>query len=185
MVFVTKILFDQFAPPALYAKVRDHFKDEITMLFESVGGSDEGNWSFIFVGAKERLIYKENQTTYIDELGNSHAVDEDPFAFLKSYYAKIDREAYKARRLETGLGFLDGFIGYIGYDMVKVFEPVLKPYMDALEDRDHIPDLDMIRPRLILAFSHKTSELSLVTSDESTYETFDALIDLIESPTNT
>ena len=182
MVFVTKILFDQFAPPALYAKVRDHFKDEITMLFESVGGSDEGNWSFIFVGAKERLIYKENQTTYIDELGNSHAVDEDPFAFLKSYYAKIDREAYKARRLETGLGFLDGFIGYIGYDMVKVFEPVLKPYMDALEDRDHIPDLDMIRPRLILAFSHKTSELSLVTSDESTYETFDALIDLIESP---
>ncbi len=182
MVFVTKILFDQFAPPALYAKVRDHFKDDVTMLFESVGGSDEGNWSFIFVGAKERLVYKDNQTTYIDELGNRHAMEEDPFTFLKSYYAKIDREAYRAKRLETGLGFLDGFIGYIGYDMVKVFEPVLEPFMDALEDRDHIPDLDMIRPRLVLAFSHKTSELSLVTSDESTFETFDALIDLIESP---
>ena len=182
MIHIRKILFDQFAPPALYAKVRDHYKNEITMLFESVGGSDEGNFSFIFVGAKERLIYKENQTTFIDETGQKHTPEEDPFTFLKGYYAKIDREYYKEKRLETGLGFLDGFIGYIGYDMVKVFEPVLKPYMDALEDRDHIPDLDMMRPKLVLAFSHKTSELSLITSDESTFETFDALIELIESP---
>ncbi|WP_457596188.1 anthranilate synthase component I family protein [Hydrogenimonas sp.] len=182
MVRVKKILFDQFAPPALYAKIRDRFEGDVTMLFESVGGSEEGNWSFIFVGAKERLVYRDNQTTYIDEAGERHAVEADPFAFLKSYYAKIDQEAYRQKRLETGLGFLDGFIGYIGYDMVKVFEPVLKPYMDALKDRDGIPDLDMIRPRLVLAFSHKTSELSLVTSDEATYKEFDELIELIESP---
>ncbi|WP_456404685.1 anthranilate synthase component I family protein [Hydrogenimonas sp.] len=182
MLFIRKILFDQFAPPALYAKVRDHFKEDVTMLFESVGGSDEGNFSFIFVGAKERLIYRENETTYIDEAGNRHKPGTDPFSFLKSYYANVDREAYRQKRLETGLGFLDGFIGYIGYDMVKVFEPVLQPWMDALADRDHIPDLDMIRPRLVLAFSHKTSELSLIASDEATAETFDAVIELIESP---
>ncbi|WP_457599124.1 anthranilate synthase component I family protein [Hydrogenimonas sp.] len=182
MLFIRKILFDQFAPPALYAKVRDHFKEDVTMLFESVGGSDEGNFSFIFVGAKERLIYRENETTYIDEAGNRHKPGTDPFSFLKGYYANVDREAYRQKRLETGLGFLDGFIGYIGYDMVKVFEPVLQPWMDALADRDHIPDLDMIRPRLVLAFSHKTSELSLIASDEATAETFDAVIELIESP---
>jgi len=182
MVYVKKILFDQFAPPALYAKIRDHFNNDITMLFESVGGNDEGNFSFIFVGAKERLIYKNNQTLYIDEMGNKHQPDVDPFTFLKRYYEKIDQEAYKSKRIETGIGFLDGFIGYIGYDMVKVFEPVLKPYMDRLEDRDNIPNFDMIRPRLVLAFSHKTSELSLITSDSSTYETFDSLIELIESP---
>ena len=152
------------------------------MLFESVGGNEEGNFSFIFIGAKERLLYKDNQTTFIDETGQRHHLDEDPFTFLKNYYAKIDQTYYQKKRLETGLGFLDGFIGYIGYDMVKVFEPVLKPYMDALEDRDHIPDLDMMRPKLVLAFSHKTSELSLITSDESTYETFDRIIELIESP---
>ncbi len=182
MVFVKKILFDQFAPPALYAKIREHFKSETTMLFESVGGSDEGNFSFIFVGAKERLIYKENRTVYIDESGTEHTLSIDPFTFLKEYYANVDRNYYKKMRLETGLGFLDGFIGYIGYDMVKVFEPVLKPYMDALADRDNIPDLDMVRPRLVLAFSHKTSELSLIASDESTAETFDSIIRLIESP---
>ena len=63
MVFIKKILFDQFAPPALYAKVREHFNNEITMLFESVGGNDDGNFSFIFIGAKERLIYKDNLIT--------------------------------------------------------------------------------------------------------------------------
>ncbi|MCF6200662.1 MAG: anthranilate synthase component I family protein [Hydrogenimonas sp.] len=182
MIFVKKILFDQFAPPALYAKIRDHFKDEITMLFESVGGNEDGNFSFIFVGAKERLTYKENRTTYIDELGNRHSMESDPFSFLKEYYSKVDREYYKKMRLETNLGFLDGFIGYIGYDMVKVFEPVLKPYMDALQDRDNIPDLDMVRPKMVLAFSHKTSELSLIASDKSTAESFDSLIELIESP---
>ncbi len=182
MIFVKKILFDQFAPPALYAKIRERFKNETTMLFESVGGNDEGNFSFIFVGAKERLIYKGNETTYIDETGAVHKPDTDPFTFLKGYYANVDEAYYKKMRLETGLGFLDGFIGYIGYDMVKVFEPVLKPYMDALADRDGIPDLDMVRPRLVLAFSHKTSELSLIASDESTAETFDAIIELIESP---
>ncbi len=182
MIHVKKILFDQFAPPALYAKVRDHFSDELTMLFESVGGSEEGNWSFIFVGAKERLIYKRNRTTYIDETGQTHQLQEDPFTFLKNYYRTVDQEAYRRKRLETGLGFLDGFIGYIGYDMVKVFEPVLQPFMDALEDRDEIPDLDMIRPRLVLAFSHKTSELSLITSDADIYDAFDALISMIESP---
>ncbi len=182
MLFIRKILFDQFAPPALYAKVRDHFKEDVTMLFESVGGSDEGNFSFIFVGAKERLIYRENETIYIDETGRRHTPATDPFTFLKSYYANVDREAYRQKRLETGLGFLDGFIGYIGYDMVKVFEPVLQPWMDALADRDRIPDLDMIRPRLVLAFSHKTSELSLIASDEATAKRFDTIVELIESP---
>ncbi len=182
MVFIKKILFDQFAPPALYAKVREHFKDEITMLFESVGGSEEGNFSFIFIGAKERLVYKENRTTYIDETGIVHNPETDPFTFLKEYYSTIDKNLYINKRIETGLGFIDGFIGYIGYDMVKVFEPVLKPYMDSLADRDNIPDLDMIRPKLVLAFSHKTSELSLIATDESTAETFDSLIELIESP---
>jgi len=181
MVFVKKILFDQFAPPSLYAKIREYFKDDVTMLFESVGGSEEGNFSFIFIGARERLIYKNDQTIYIDEKKNKRQLDIDPFTFLKNYYAKIDQEAYKIKCQESGLGFLDGFIGYIGYDMVKVFEPVLRPYMKRLEDRDNIPDFDMIRPRLILSFSHKTSKLSVITSDKSTYETFDLLIKLIES----
>jgi len=179
MVFIKKILFDQFAPPALYAKIKKHFNNEITMLFESVGGCNEESFSFIFVGTKERLIYKNSQTTYIDDNGNRHLIDVDPFTFLKNYFANIDQSIYRSIQKESGVRFIDGFIGYIGYDMVKVFEPVLKPYMDKLEDRDNIPDFDMIRPKLVLAFSHRRSELNLIASDKAIYETFNSLIDLI------
>jgi anthranilate synthase component 1 len=63
-----------------------------------------------------------------------------------------------------GIGLIDGFIGNVGYDIGKEFEPVLKPYMDNLRDDLNIPDLDLIRPKIILGFSHKTSKLVIVTS---------------------
>jgi len=54
----------------------------------------------------------------------------------------------------------------VGYDMSKEFEPVLKKYMKNLEDQLNMPDLDLIRPNIILGFSHKTSKLVMVTSVE-------------------
>ena len=36
--------------------------------------------------------------------------------------------------------------------------------MNSLQDELNIPDLDLIRPKIILAFSHKTSKLVILTS---------------------
>lgn len=36
--------------------------------------------------------------------------------------------------------------------------------MNNLEDQLNIPDVDLIRPKMILGFSHKTSKLVMVTS---------------------
>ena len=55
---VKSFLFDQLTPVALYGEIKKIYKDEITMLFESVVTSEDGNYSFITIGAKERLIYK-------------------------------------------------------------------------------------------------------------------------------
>ena len=52
----------------------------------------------------------------------------------------------------------------MGYDIGKEFEPSLKPYMNTLQDDLAIPDLDLIRPKMILGFSHKTSKLVIVTT---------------------
>ena len=62
------------------------------------------------------------------------------------------------------MGLIDGFIGNVGYDMGKEFEPKLKASMNSLQDELNIPDLDLIRPKIILAFSHKTSKLVILTS---------------------
>jgi len=160
------ILFDQLTPVALYGKIKEIFPNEITMLFESMVNTADGNFSFIVIGAQERLSYKDKTTTYTDLNNEKHALEEDPFTFLKSYYAKRDRAFYETKAQELGFSFVDGFIGFIAYDMVKVFEPVLEESMERLLDPLNTPDLDLIRPKIIIAYSHKSAKLTLILNDE-------------------
>jgi len=162
---VKSFLFDQLTPVALYGEIKKIYKDEVTMLFESVVTSEDGNFSFITIGARERLIYKDNKTTYVDVEGNAKNIDIDPFTFLKNYYSQLDSEKYKEFSELIGFKFVDGFIGYIAYDMVKVFEPSLKSAMDALNDPVGTPDLDLVRPKVIIGFSHKSSQLTILDLD--------------------
>ncbi len=169
------LLYDQLTPVALYGQIKDRFHDEITMLFESVVNTSDGNFSFIAIGAQERLSFKENQTRYTDQNGTTNTLVEDPFTFLKSYYSKLDQDGYRKLSEEIGFGFIDGFIGFIAYDMVKVFEPVLKESMDNLLDPLDTPDLDLIRPQIILAYSHKSAKLTMILNDERARETFNTI----------
>ncbi len=175
------ILFDQLTPVALYGKIKALFPSEITMLFESMVNTADGNFSFIVIGAQERLSYKDKTSTYTDLSGTSKKLKEDPFTFLKSYYAKVDKEANKKRAAEVGFSFVDGFIGFIAYDMVKVFEPVLEESMDKLLDPLNTPDLDLIRPKIIMAYSHKSAKLTLILNDDSMKEGLDAIEDILHN----
>ena len=164
---IKKILFDQLTPVAMYVKVKSLFSNDITMLFESVVNSSDGNFSFITIGAKERISYKNNQTNYIDSNKKLQLLTQTPFDFLQEYYNNIDQTKYKELAQEAGFAFVDGFIGFIGYDMVRVFEPKLKKSMDELNDTLQTPDLDLVRPSIILAFSHKTATLTIIQNDSS------------------
>ena len=161
------ILFDQLTPVALYGKIKEIFPGEITMLFESVVNTSDGNFSFITIGAQERLSYKNKTTTYTDNAGQKNTLKEDPFSFLKSYYASVDKAAHKELASEVGFSFVDGFIGFIAYDMVKVFEPTLEESMDNLLDPLDTPDLDLVRPKIIIAYSHKSAKLTILQNDDS------------------
>ncbi len=174
MIHHTQFMLDQFAPIALYQKLKSAFDGEITFLFESAGSSD-GNNSLVLVGARERLQYHEGETRYTDADGNVTVSDVSPFAFLKAYYAKIDTAPYKKACKELDIGYADGFIGYIGYDMVKVFEPVLQSYMDSLEDTMNIPDLDLILPKFVAVYSHKNHKITLLTTLDDMADRFEEL----------
>jgi len=175
------ILFDQLTPVALYGKIKELFPDEITMLFESMVNTSDGNFSFIVIGAQERLAYSNKTTVYTDKEGKENALSEDPFSFLKSYYANIDKQQYKEKAQEVGFSFVDGFIGFIAYDMVKVFEPVLEESMDKLLDPLNTPDLDLIRPKIIIAYSHKSAKLTLILNDESMKNGLDSIEDILHN----
>ena len=176
------ILYDQSTPVALYGQLKNRFKNEITMLFESVVNSSDGNFSFIIIGAKERLSYKNKQTKYIDADSNEILLKEDPFKFLKSYYSKLDIEKYKKLSKEVEFSFVDGFIGFIAYDMVRVFEPTLDESMENLLDPLDTPDLDLIRPKIILAYSHKSAKLTLICNDENFSDEYNSIFEMLNEP---
>jgi len=175
------ILFDQLTPVALYGKIKEIFPNEVTMLFESVVNTNDGNFSFITIGAQERLSYKDKTTTYTDKTGNKKTLEEDPFSFLKTYYSTIDKAVYKEKALEVGFSFVDGFIGFIAYDMVKVFEPVLEESMDDLLDPLNTPDLDLVRPKIIIAYSHKSAKLTMILNDDSMKEGITAIEEILNN----
>ncbi|WP_455755753.1 anthranilate synthase component I family protein [Sulfurimonas sp.] len=176
MIYSKQFTLDQLAPIAVYSKLKSTFNDEITYLFESAGQSD-GNYSFICIGARERLQYIDDETIYTDASGVKHSKEENPFTFLKNYYKNIDTTKYKEATKELKIGYVDGFIGYIGYDMVKVFEPKLGSSMDNLEDELNTPDLDLILPKMILVYSHKNHQITLVSTLESFNKKFQDIHD--------
>ena len=181
-MFTKQLLFDQLTPIAIYTKLKERFPQEITLLFESAVNTEDGNYSFIFIGAIERITYKDEKTTVLYADGTRETTDDNPFRYLKAYYHHIDHEKYLALGQELNVGFTDGFVGFIGYDAVKIFEPVLKPYMDPLQDDLKSPDIDLVRPRLTLAFSHKTNTLTLITPDEETGKTLDDIVNYLKEP---
>ena len=174
-----QLLFDQLTPVSMYGKIKELFRDEVTMLFESVVNSAEGNFSFITIGAMERIVYQENKTLYTNQQGETQQLEVDPFSYLQDYYKNLDKTVYQQRADEAGFSFVDGFIGFIGYDMVKVFEPTLKASMDSLNDPLQTPDLDLVRPAIIMAYSHKNSILTIINNDESYTHQVREIIELL------
>ena len=182
MLEYRQLLFDQLTPISIYIKLKEKFKDELSFLFESAINSDNGNYSFIFIGANERISYKDGTTTFTDTDGTVNKSNENPFLLLKDYYNNIDPTTYQELSKKLNIGYIDGFVGFIGYDSVKIFEPILETHMDKLTDELNTPDLDLIRPKLVLAFSHKTNKLTLISHHKSFENKLDELISYLQEP---
>ena len=180
MIYSKQFFLDQFAPIAVYSKLKELYKDEISYLFESAGQS-EGNYSFICLGARQRIQYKDNKTLFTNESGNTQILEQNPFDFLKDYYKKIDTTKYKQATKELQVGYVDGFIGYVGYDMVKVFEPKLSIKMNSLKDELHAPDLDLILPKIVLIYSHKNHQITIISTLKEESEKFEAIEDKLKA----
>lgn len=180
MIYHKKGIVDQFTPLSIYEKIEDFYKNEKLFLLESAINNDEGNFSYIIVGSLEE-IYSKAGVTYHTKNGKTTKIDKPAFTYLKEVYKTVDFESYKSVSEELKVDFVDGFVGFIGYDMVQEFEPVLKPVMSGLKDELDTPDMHLVRPKAIAAYSHKNSSLTLITSDKKTHKDFDALFNAIRS----
>lgn len=172
MIYHKKLFFDQTTPVVIYDKLKKLYPDELSFLFESVVNNESGNFSYIVIGAKESLIHDQGKSMHTDENGKKREVDDNPLDFLKRYYKKLDQQKYKELSNEIAVDFIDGFIGYIGYESGQLFEPKLKKSFAKLKDTMNTPDIYLIRPKLTLAYSHKNATLTLVSSDKEVENEF-------------
>lgn len=166
MLHFKRCLYDTLTPIALTEKLTRFFREERVFLFESGINNENGNYSFVLVGMRERLWHENGKSFHRNEAGEVAEVDENPLAFLKKRFAAEEAAAYREAAKTAGVAFVDGFVGFIGYDMVKVFEPVLKKVMDPLKDVTRTPDLDLIRPKYVFAYSHKSRILTALSTLE-------------------
>ncbi|MBN2963654.1 anthranilate synthase component I family protein [Sulfurospirillum sp. T05] len=181
-MYSRQLLFDQLAPITIYHKLQEFLGGELGFLFESAINNASGNSSFLFFGAKERIIHHHGVSTHTDEKGITHQIQTNPLLYLKQRYATIDTSRYKQYGSTLGIGFTDGFIGYIGYDAAKLFEPKLAPHMEKLCDPLDIPEIDLMRPKLVCEFSHKTNRLTLVTFEKELGEKLDEIVAHLKKP---
>lgn len=163
-MYFKSVFIDQFTPIAFYAKLKEHFAGERMFLLESATVNEFGNFSYIFIGERESLSFKNGVSTYTNEDGSQRELSTEPLAFLEYYYKSFDAKKYADMSVVTGLGFVDGFVGFVGYDIIKEFEPILKPVMDSLKDETGTPDFYMMRPKIVIGYSHKNCKLTILST---------------------
>ena len=64
MMRYKKFMIDEFSPVAIFHKLKEKFSGERIFLFESVINNSDGNFTYIVIGEKERVVYKNEKTLY-------------------------------------------------------------------------------------------------------------------------
>lgn len=125
-------------------------------LFESIhGGHQLGRYSFI--GVKPDLWWRVNEgiaetssdATFTQILSRSDQPLDDLDRFANEARAESDEDLPP---------MASGAFGYLGYDMVRYFEPVGKKPPSDFE----VPEALLVRPKVVLIFDHLHQELILV-----------------------
>lgn len=181
-IYSKSVIFDELTPISIYTKLKTLFPNELSMLFESTISSENGNYSLIFLGSYERVVHKDGNSFYFDKDSKQSQIEKNPFNYLKERFKEFESSFYKEISEKLNVGFVDGFVGYIGYDAIKLFEPKLQSYMGELKDDINIPDINLIRPKLSIIYSHKSSTLTLLSCSDEYGLKLDDILDSLKEP---
>jgi anthranilate synthase component 1 len=171
-------VLDTIAPIALYDKLRVFFDGKRILLFES---GEHGSFSYVFVDVRERVWHEQGKSFHI-EGGNLSYIDENPLNYLKRRFRLLDQISYKQIADDLGVGFIDGFVGFVGYEAVRLFEPVLARSMSDLADVTKTPDLDLIRPKYVFVYSHKNYTLTALSTLENSQSLLEEAVAFVQTP---
>ena len=146
-----EIYADAFTPINLLRKIAG--KSDKFFLLESIeGGEKWARYSFIGFNPKARLSYKNGTLTVTGE-GARVVKTAKPYDALRKYLAD-----YKTPHFKDIPPFTGGLVGYFGYAMISVAEPVLKL------KRGDTNDFDMMLFDKIIAYDHLKEKLIIIVN---------------------
>lgn len=125
-------------------------------LFESIqGGHQLGRYSFI--GTRPdlwwRVIDGVAHTSRDADFSDIVSTSNNPLADLDAFHQQARAESDEDLPPMAG-----GAFGYLGYDMIRYFEPVGPKPADSLR----LPEAILLRPQVVLIFDHLYQELIIV-----------------------
>lgn len=153
IVFSYKFYSDWLSPLSIYYGLMKKIKGE-SFLLESVEG-EEKICRFSFMGFKPEYVFKSKgrEIRVEDRTTRNFTTDKDPLYELK----KIMRGFKVAPR--ENLRFFGGFVGYMGYDMVRFYESIGKDLPDSLDTYDSY----FILPKFLIIFDHIQRQIEILS----------------------
>jgi anthranilate synthase component 1 len=156
----TELIADAETPVSAFSKLDD---GGYTFLFESVEKSEQtGRYSFLIVSPRT-VLESQGRTVRITENGQTREFEthRDPLADLEEYMARFRYVPLPDEPPELRARFAGGAVGFLGYDMVRFFEPTVPP---PAKDELGLPESLFVIADTILIFDHLTRRLRLVAN---------------------
>lgn len=146
-----EVYADSVTPITLLRKILQ--KSDKCFLLESIeGGVKWGRYSFIGCNPKARLVYKNGVLTITGE-GEAAIKTAKPYEEIRKYMKN-----YKNPRFEDLPPFTGGLVGYYGYAMIAVSEPILK-----LQESE-TNDFDLMLFDKIIAYDHLREKMTVIVN---------------------
>src|SRR5437868_2801159 len=151
----TEFVADYETPLGVLEKIDDGRR---SFLFESAELNDHvGRYSFL--GGQPRVYFESRGAEIlIEENGRQQrfSTDADPLEELKHLMSR-----YQAVQFPGLPPFAGGAVGYIGFDVVRFFEPTVSP---PPPDTLGVPDAVFMITDSFLVFDHRFRRLKIVTT---------------------
>ncbi|SHG63703.1 anthranilate synthase component 1 [Jatrophihabitans endophyticus] len=155
LVPITRTLFaDGETPVGVYRKLAAGRPG--TFLLESAEpGASFSRWSFVGVDARARLSVADGSAVWTGEVPGGTPTDDDPLAALGAAW-----RAVKAPRLPGLPPLTGGFVGFLGYDVVRRIERLPDKAVDDLG----LPELTMFLTTDLAAVDHHECTVVLIAN---------------------
>ena len=156
----TELIADAETPVGAFAKLDD---GGYTFLFESVEKSEQaGRYSFIIVGPRV-VMESQGRSVRITEDGamREFQSEKDPLADLEKYMSRFRYVPLPDEPPEFRTRFFGGAVGYLGYDIVRFFEPTVSA---AKGDELGLPESLFVLAETVLIFDHLKRRLRIVAN---------------------